>query len=94
VNRSLRSASPVKPKDLDIYLQLKNATTKKTNAIDDEILVPLAVTDNSYLAETTGGKIITVPFKSAKLVKNHKQATLATEQSKIVTVDPVTNSNN
>lgn len=94
VNRSLKSASPVKPKDLDTYLQIKNATTKKTVAIDDEILVPLAVTDNSYLAETTGGKIITVPFKSAKPAKNYKQATLATEQSKIVTVDPVTNSNN
>lgn len=94
VNRSLKSASPVKPRDLDMHLQIKNPRTKKTDAAGDEILVPLAVTGNSYLAQTTAGKIITVPFKSAKLVRNHKQATLATEQSKIVTVDPVTNSNN
>ncbi len=94
VNRSLKSASPVTPKDLDMYLQIKNATTKKTGAIGDEILVPLAVTDYSYLAETISGKIIAVPFKSAKQLKNHKQGTLATEPSTIVTVDPVTNSNN
>ena len=75
VNRSQKNAPAVKPKDLDVYLQIKNSTSRKTDAIDDQILVPLAVTDHSYLAETTGGKIITVPFKSAKLVKNHKQAT-------------------
>ena len=94
VNKSLKNALPVKPTDLDMHLQIKNATTKKNNAINDEIFVPLAVTDNSYLAETTGGKIISVPFKSAKQVKNHRQGTRATEQSKIVTVDPLTNSNN
>lgn len=94
VNKSLKNASPVKPKDLDIYLQIKNATTKKTDAIDDAMLVPLAATANSYLAETTDGKIITVPFKSVKLVKNYKQATLTTEPSTIATVDPLTNSNN
>jgi murein DD-endopeptidase MepM/ murein hydrolase activator NlpD len=94
VNKSLKHASPVKPKDLDMYLEIRKATTKKTDAIDNEVLVPLAATDHSYIAETTGGKIITVPFKSATQVKSHTRAILASDQSKIVTVDPGTNSNN
>lgn len=93
VNTSPKNALPVKPKDLDMYLQVK-APTKKSDVTDDEMLVPLAVTDNRYVAETTDGKIITVLFNSAKLVKNQKWETPATEKPKVVTVDRITNSNN
>jgi len=88
VNKRIRSAPAVTAKDLDINLQWKKTTTNKTTSVNDELLVPLAVTSEGYIAELSDGKIISAPFASVKQVKPHKS------QKEIVTVDPKTNSNN
>ena len=90
VNKIIRSAPVVASKDLNIGLRLKKPIVNKTTVINDELLIPLAVTGEGYIAELPDGKIISTPFKSVKQVKLDNLAT----HKEIVTVDPKINSNN
>ena len=90
VNKTVRTAPAVAAKDLDINLKWKKKETNKTKSLDDALLVPLAVTADSYVAEMADGKIISAPFSTVKQLKTDKIVT----QKEIVTVDPKTNSNN
>ena len=89
VNKIARLAPAVSSKNLDIRLQIKNTNPKKL-AVNDEFLVPLAVTNDGYIGELADGKIIATPFKSVKEIKPDKLMA----QKEVVTVDPKTNSNN
>ena len=84
VNKVIMSAPAVTSKDLDISLQWKKTTANKSTTVNDELLVPLAVTSEGYIAELSDGKIISAPFNSVKQVKLDKLAT----QKEIVTVVP------
>jgi murein DD-endopeptidase MepM/ murein hydrolase activator NlpD len=90
VNKTIKTAPTVKAKDLDLHLQVKNIAATKSKKditpINDELLVPLAITANSYIAEQPDGKILSIPVNSVKLVKNNKQpATLVTEKNRLAT---------
>lgn len=70
VNKTIKSAGEVKPKELDTYLQWKKPKAKTSN---DELLMPLAITNKNYIAELADGKIIAAPFDAVKQIKISKQ---------------------
>ena len=88
VNKMIRTAPAVSSKELDINLQWKKTATNKTRSYNNDLLVPLAVTSDGYIAALSDGKIISAPFTTVKQVKRDQP------QKEIVTVDPKTNSNN
>jgi len=83
VNRVTRAAPDVTAKNLNISL-------KKTSTMTDQILLPLAVTNEGYLAELPDGKIISAPFKSVKEIKPDNPVS----QKEITTVGAGINSTN
>ncbi len=83
VNKTIKSAGEVKPKELETYLQWKKPKTKTTG---DEVLIPLAVTDKTYIAELADGKIIAAPFEAVKQIKiNDQPGTVISETQKTST---------
>jgi len=94
VNKTKRSAPPVTAKDLTNNLQWKNTAVSKNKAINDELLIPLAVTDTDYIAALPEGRIVSAPFKSLSQVKSNNQPLLVKDQTTIVTTDHGTDTNN
>lgn len=83
VNKTIKSAGEVKPKELETYLQWKRPKTKTTG---DEVLIPLAVTDRTYIAELADGKIIAAPFEAVKQIRiNDQPGTVVSETQKTST---------
>jgi murein DD-endopeptidase MepM/ murein hydrolase activator NlpD len=87
VNKEIRSAPDFKARELTGYLKFRpKSNTKKGGPLTDELLVPLAVTSNSYLAELPDGTVIQTPFSSVRrLTGNELQKELAKKKPAIST---------
>lgn len=66
VNKNIRTADEVKAKELDTHLQWKKPKTKTAN---DELLIPLAITNKTYIAELADGTIISAPIDAVKQIR-------------------------
>jgi hypothetical protein len=83
VNKAIKTADEVKPKELNTYLQWKKPRTKTAN---DEFLIPLAITNKNYIAELADGKIIAAPFDAVTQIKISKQSETAVSETEKTSV--------
>lgn len=81
VNKTVKTPAPVAAKELNGLLQIK------TKAKTDSLMVPLAVNNKGYLAETTGGQVAEVNFNVVKklVIAPVKQAAVIIENKGINT---------
>ena len=83
VDKNIKIAGDVKPRELDTHLQWKKSKGKTAN---DELLVPLAITNKTYIAELADGKIIAAPIEAVKQTEiNQQSETVIGESQKTTT---------
>lgn len=73
VNKMVKTAPLLKMKDIPELLTFKKKSSTDTLQKPGVPLIPLAVTDNGYIAELPGGRIIQTPFTAVKQIKNENQ---------------------
>lgn len=72
VNRTVKTAPEVPSKNLAVLLKFTKTRKLNTESIEaNTVLTPLAVTSKVYIAETPDGKLVQVPFKAVKVVKQN-----------------------
>ena len=83
VDKNIKIAGAIKPRELDTYLQWKKPKAKTAN---DELLIPLAITNKTYIAELADGKIISAPIEAVKQIEISQQSeTVISESQKTST---------
>ena len=70
VNKNIRIAGDVKSRELNTFLQWRKSKAKTAN---DELLIPLAITNKTYIAELADGKIISAPIEAVKQIEISQQ---------------------
>ncbi len=85
VNKVVKTAPAITPKDLTVYLQFKNPIVipPGTQESANPVLIPLAVNADGYIAELPDGKMIHAPFKTVKNIDKQK-APLPTQKLKVI----------
>jgi peptidoglycan LD-endopeptidase LytH len=69
IDKKLKTAPPVKEKNLTIYLRMiktQKLGTEKITVSANTLMVPLAVTAKGYISELPDGNVIEVPFAAVK----------------------------
>jgi len=84
VNKVVKTAPAITPKDLTVYLQFKSplAISAGTKETANPVLIPLAVNADGYIAELPDGKMIHAPFKAVKNIDKQKDP-LPTQKLKV-----------
>jgi hypothetical protein len=71
IDKKLKTAPPVKDKNLTVYLRMiktQKLGTEKITVSANTLMVPLAVTAKGYISELPDGNMIEVPFAAVKAV--------------------------